>query len=550
MTQLFSISIPGKIKNIWFGDVQTATGIRRRAYETSLAQIKALNFQSIGTSLKEVLNLDYELILEKFLFDKLYQECEFSNFVCQYIIENPNALIFLYKSPVVNFKNSRLISGLSFIFSTFFISIFYLYFCSKNGCKNSADGLPIKNSLICEVDSPQVFDMFSNIFREQKEVIYFTQKYYINNFEKKDILKHKLISHYISKSEKRLLRSFALRFLTTAFLNYKELSRMGFLYFDLYKVIANGLLITPYCTNCTYLTFEHMSTVKAIRNEFLRESNNISIFVPYNTYAIDHYFAPEYRYNYEVLCSPCKILEDVYQIQRASTSVYLPTGSYAYHYLSGVEDHSSADRLRGLEEFKGSSTVITILSSGIQDASISGEARLMELANKISSIDGVKVIIRPKPVKSLKKYEGYLEKYFGKNQNILLTDEKYNLFDFIHVTDLFITGFSSSAVDLCNAGGEFFSVDFWDDKDMYLWQTAVDGVYLDEDEAFNNIRAWIKDYPIGQRNLHSKRMEELRELTRYWMGDFESYKRNMLRLLKPYFPYRASNFLKINSNLL
>lgn len=535
--KIFPAVIPDRIKPIWFGDVKTGTGIRKQAYETALSKVKLLNFQMLSSSLKKVLNIDYELIVEKFLLDTLYQEYEFSNFARQYAAENPNCEVILSKLSAIAFQKRGIIFSLKFLFGVIAVPIFCIYFCMKNSGLDADAELAIKDSIICEIDSLKIFDMFSSLLQGREKIVYFTQRCYLDNFKNHNIPNLKVITHFLSKSEKRMLRFFAFRFFVSSFFDYKELSKLGMLYFDLYKAIANGVLITPRSNKCAYLTFEHMSTLKAIRNEILREANNISVFVPYNSYAIDHYFSPEYRYNYDVLCSPCKLLEDVYQIQNAATSVYLPTGSYSCHQLQESKDNDLTNRLKKLEDFKSSNIVITILSTGIQDETISGESRLMALANKISSINGVRVIIRPKPVTPVKKYKDYLKWNFYKNQSVLLTDEQYNLFDFLHVTDLFITGVSSSAVDLCNAGGEFFSVDFWSDRDMYLWQTAVDGVFLEENEAFEAIKAWVNDDPPGQRDLHSKRMKDLRALTGYWMGDFEAYKKNLLSLLNPYLPF-------------
>jgi hypothetical protein len=120
--------------------------------------------------------------------------------------------------------------------------------------------------------------------------------------------------------------------------------------------------------------------------------------------------------------------------------------------------------------------------------------------------------------------------------NLLLTHSEYDLFDFLPVTDLFITSISSSAVDLCVAGGQFYSVDYWTDKDLYLWQTAVDGVFIPQNTAFETVVSWVKDDPLGTRIEHRHRMERLLNLITYQSESLNEYHKKFRSLLEPYMP--------------
>lgn len=541
---LFKFDISRRSKTIWFGDVCTATGLRRHAYESALEDIREIDLKKWNPSIK---NIDFELITEKFLLDSLYEEKEFYNFAKQYIVENPK-LDFKYNKNKEKKQNKGIISffkyltriilkQVEYLFGIFLLLLFGGYFLKKNK-ENRNNQFHLKNSILCEVDQPKIYEMFSTIFGEKYSVHYFIQKNYLKHFSDGELSKLGLNLHSFNKKQQKKVKKITFQFFYNAIRNYKYLSSFGIYYFNLYKVVIHGLLITPSCENSTFLTFEHMSVVKAVRNEFLRASNNKSVFLPYNTYAIDHYFSPEYRYNYDILCSPCRILELVYDIQNAFTKTIFSTGSYSSHRLSTNSIQTENDKVSQLKLFKGENVAITILSCGTEDATISGEIRLMKLATQLSNIKGVNVIIRPKPVTPPTKYQNFFTEYIRDNDSICLTDKSYDLFDFLEVTDLFISGTSSSAVDVCNTGGNFFSINFWDDNDLYLWQTAIDGVYLDEDKAFDTILDWVKN-KNGERDVHRTRMQQLRELIGYQFDSFEEYKGNLLDKLTPYLPEEA-----------
>jgi hypothetical protein len=187
-----------------------------------------------------------------------------------------------------------------------------------------------------------------------------------------------------------------------------------------------------------------------------------------------------------------------------------------------------------LRSFMGYELAITILSNGIQDETRSGEIRLMDLARALADRSGVKVFVRQKPVAPPEPYRSFFHDAARGHPSIMLTHREFDLFDFLEVTDLFVTSNSSSVLDFCAAGRPFFAVKFWDWTDLFLWQTAVDGVYLSEQEALGNISEWCAD-PL-KRAEHAERMKELSGLLAYKFGSFGEYKDNLRRAIEPWVP--------------
>lgn len=541
IVSLFTINLSENAKTIWFGGVNKATGVRKSAYQFSLKKISEMELHSWCPRLKLEGGVDHEIIAKKLLLDSIYNQKEFINFSKQFSLEHPDDDVVVVTSLVDgaadlfgadNFTLMQPVSfsRLKFLAGVLALPFFLVFFIRKN---KGNDAFFFENAVVCEVDCLKIYEMFETLFSGMP-LAFFIKGHYVDDFGKAKMQELNVVQYSLSQNDQGILKLLMLLFVKNALKNFKLLSSYGFFYFNLFKCIANGLLFTPNCKNSIYFTSEHMSTVHAVRNEYLRLFNNTSVFIPYNAYAIDHYYSPEYCYNYDVLCSPSKLLEDVYDMQDALTNIRLSTGSYSPHRLS-LNEEGLADRLSKLKTFKNGYIAITFLSSGIQDETLSGEERLALLANKVSSIDGVRVFYRPKPVRPPKKYESFFADRFHDNPSVLLTDSSFDLFDFLHVTDLFVTGFSSSAVDLCIAGGSFYSVDFWGDKDMYLWQTSVEGVYLEEEDAFETILQWIEDTQ-GEREIHGKRMDRLRKYVAYRFDTFEAYKENLLSLVGPYLP--------------
>lgn len=546
--RISGVRLPGNIRAISYGDLIKSTGIRSAAYERSLRKINEINPMSWGLNFQELIQIDERLITHKFLLEFLFKKYEFYGLATQYIQENPQYSYTMVVDPLLldedMFQGAdrkvvrltrfyKLEFILSLIVMPLFCFAFYLYYKKNDaGC--------FENSIICDVNDRKVYYMYQDLFGDYPNLRFVTHKVYLKYLEKDEIRDFGLVVHGLDSQDYRKLKAITKLFLSRGVAGYSKFSSCGSLLFDLYTKIALGILLTVNARDSAYIiAVEHMSTTKAVRNELLRLNNNKSIYLPYKVDVPNHFFSQDYQKNYDILCSPCELAERVYSLQEAKTKIFLRTGPYITHKGFQHVDVSEA-RIQRLLKFKGASTAITILSSGIFDETISGERRLMQLASRLAREPGVKIFIRPKPCELPKKYKNFFSDVCGGSDSILLTDAEYQLTDFMHVTDLFITFWSHSAADMCSLGGKIFCINFMDDNDMPLWQTVVDGVYLDERPAFDSIMAWVRDFPAGQRDAHDKRMAELSGLISYKLEDFASYKNNLLTQLAPYLPkFRA-----------
>jgi len=544
--KLFKLSLPGNVRGIAYGDLAKSTGIRKIAYEHALYELGKIKLDSFGFSFVAQTQINLELIAQKYFLDLLFKKYEFYGMAMQFVAEHDECSASITVDPLffdealVHGKSIKVVKSiifykLEFILSMLVQPLFLILFFRRKRVKNN---VCLDNSIICEVDNHNTYNMFYDLFGENNNLKFVINPAYLKNFQQEEIKKLGLIIHGISSEDYRNLKKIKNIFRVMMSRSILKFSRYGGLMPSLFRVIANGVALTANARNSAYLTFEHMNTFKAARNELLRINGNRSIFVPYNAYSIGHFYVPEYQYNYDILCSPGKLLERVYLMQNARTQIFLRTGSYHPHKKNTkakIDDRQT--RVKNLLDFKSAMTVVTVLCNGVQDATHSDEVRLMALACRLSREMGVKVIVRQKPTNPPIKYVNFYTDAVFQDKDVLLTHSEYELFDFLEVTDLFITNRSSSALDLCIAGGQFLSIDFSDDaKDVFFWQTEVDGVLLKQETAFDSIMDWIHDLSGKQRSAHKNRMLELSGLAAYKFENFDSYKSNILMQLNPYLP--------------
>ena len=543
--RLFRTNVYSRARRISWGELDISTGIRRNAYEAALADLKKLGSIRLDDSFHSLGKIDSNLILEKYFLDLLYEKYEYYGMASQFADESNQVEFEMHVNSLpynlgeFRFDNKKLkvvrslgFNKMVFVSSIVILPFYLLYFWLKNGSSNSPH---FKNAIVCDVDQISTYKMFKDLFESYDNVHFVVSKQYVQYFIKGEIEKYGLHVTKLNKPGLKNIIKLPIEYLRFCVNRFHELSAFGWLFFDLVKMIVHGNLLTIDAEDSVFITFEHMSTVKAVRNELLRAKRNRSVFVCKNMYVPSVYFNVEFRYNYDILCSSGACLESIYAVQKAKTNIFLPTGTYDSH-KGLVESDESRERVKRLRDFKGDSVAITILSNGIMDETYSGELRLMKLARRLSAEPNIKIFVRQKPVMPADKYFNFFVENSSSCDSIMLTHTEYKLFDFLGVTDLFVTSSSSSASDLCPAGAQFFSIDFWEDKDQFLWQTLVEGVFLWEDSAFDTIMSWVNDKPSGQRVAHRRRMQALSKLITYQFSDFETYKKNFLNLLNPYLP--------------
>ena len=540
---VFSLDLDGAISRIWYGSLDATTGIRKAAYQQAKLDVSQLSGLMESIDQQRFLGADCAIPVEKVFFDHFYSRFEFFGYAARFASEHPECSVLLLSrfSPerfqdidlcALQLKQRRVCRWLEYLGVLVAMPLFFYGFCYRN---RGTTKPKIRNAVVCEVDDPKILGMFASVFSDRKDLHFVAQKQYMSSLVSISDIVRRIEVHRLDSLDIEVLRALTKRWVTFLIKNGRHLIEHGAILFEVYKTFLHGVLLTPNANNCLYLTFEHLSPTKSVRNALLSARHTKSVFVPYNVYAIDHFFAHEYRYNYDILCSPGELLERVYRLQMATTPVILRTGAYSPHL--GMDSSSRRrEQIDRLLNFKQGATLITILSSGIHDGSYTGELKLLSLAMRLAQVPGAKVAIRQKPGSIPEKFKSFFRCLESPQANLLLTHSEYDLFDFLPVTDLFITSISSSAVDLCVAGGQFYSVDYWADKDLYLWQTVVDGVFIPEDEAFETIKAWVEDRDGVARAEHATRMRRLSSLAAYRMGSVEQYRKNFIEQLAPWLP--------------
>jgi hypothetical protein len=540
---IFSLNLDGAISRIGYGSLDATTGIRKAAYQQAKLELSLRSGLMHSIDQQRFLDADSATPVEKVLFDHFYSRYEFFGYAAKFASEHPEYRVTLISEILSKcvqdfylgapkLKRRAACHWLEYLIVLVAIPLFFCGFCYRN---RGAPKPKIRNSVVCEVDDPKILEMFASLFSDRKDLLFITQKQYMGSFASASGTSRRIEVHCLDCLDIAALRAMTGRFVSFLVRGGRRLYQHGALIFEIYKTFLHGVLLTPNASNCLYLTFEHLSPTKSVRNALLSARHTKCVFVPYNVYAIDHFFPHEYRYNYDILCSPGKILERVYRLQMATTPVILRTGAYS-PYLGMDTSSRRREQIERLLNFKQGATLITILSSGIHDGSYTGELKLLSLAMRLAQVPGVKVAIRQKPGPIQEKYKDFFNILEHHQANLLLTHSEYDLFDFLPVTDLFITSISSSAVDICVAGGQFYSVDYWMDDDLYLWQTAVDGVFIPQYTAFETVVSWVKDDPPGARLEHRCRMARLSSQIAYQFESFEQYRNNFQALVAPYLP--------------
>ncbi len=533
LKRFLGVRLPSGFKTIWFGDVIHAPGVRRLAYEYAKRKAEAILKHWSVPPLQ--LAIDYKLLFEKHIVECLYAPAEFLGFATRYIEENPGNRyhVVVQKGteippeldglgvPVRKMIRFEWLQRLS---ASVLIGLQYGVLRVRQLMRRP--GKMFVKALLCEVNTPRIKSMYDEVFEGWSPQYLVAAPYrgYFPGYQALGIYQadRKTGRHL------RELNNIAADVVSLMRGNASARSGTTVDWFSFYKKLYDGLNRCPDATASVFVTYEHGCLANYARNEILKSWANISVFLPYDVYVIDHYYVPEYRYNYDVLCSSGPLLERIYARQQCKTRHFLQIGAYWQAQSRQSVRSDSREDIRG---DSGSTTTVTFLSTGIQDETISGESRLMDLAIKVSEIPGVRVVIRPKPQPPKPGYEDYLIEKFRGVKNVVLSSQEDNLLSLLDFTDLFITGMSSSAVDLCICGGNFYSIDLWKDPDMYLWQTIESGVFISEESALETISSWISDVNQTTRSAHAERMERLRSQLSYSVMDVDQFRVNLQQRL-------------------
>lgn len=515
-----------------FGHVNAATGIRRKAYEAAESCMDSLPGKPWALDLSAELKIDFWLIVRKYFFDEYYNKFEFIEMALRHAEENPGTRARMRIDPTGLGDHAEKLArhfqlelspstsawqSLGVLLLPLWVEIYW----RRNG---DATPFRLDGRLVCEVDDHKTFEMFANLFRdwphdkpafvcEARNAGAFTQE--------QDVAVLRL-----RPDGAAWLRDAVRKYVAACRASRSNVAAYGNHLFRIFYVVMRGRAEVLEGSGNLYCTYEHLVTVKAVRNEFLKAAGNRTVFVPLNSHVTPQYFHSEILVNYDVMCAAGPHTEILYRRKRALTEVYLPTGSYDSN-RQGILPEGREARLSRLRAFKGGDTLITIISPGICDPTYSHEIKLMRLARVLSGHPGVKVAIRLKPVPPEPKYADFYAEQLRGADNILLTGGEYELFDFLPVTDLVLTSISNGAYDLAQAGAQVMFIDFLRDPEMTQPLLMAPGVLVAEEDVLPRVIAWAED-AAGVRRDWQGRVHAFADALAYQFADFEAYRVNFL----------------------
>ena len=524
-----------------FGDVQAAPGIRRNAYRTAELQIGKLRGEQWAAELSRILGIDFGLIFRKFIFDELYAKYEFIELVLRHALESGNSdgIIYLdrswsepYQERLVAAMTIRFFGRLDYLYclSVLLLPIYLRYFRQKN---RTDDALHFENQIVCEVDSDKVHEMFCSIFQAYPKKVFVIESRYAAGFGESRLKEAGIQVLGLTPACYRYLSRAAYQYVFLCFKHFGDISIYGSRLFQAFHYLIVGRIEAVAGSGNLFFAYEHSVIFKAVRNEFLRTEGSRSIFVPMNAHATPRYYHSEIFVNYDVICSAGKHTDDLYRERKSVTNIFIPTGTYDSH-RGTLDVQGKAARSARLMSFKGDSLAICILSPGICGPTYSHEIRLMKLARELASLPGVKVFIRLKPVPPPPEYADFYAEQTSGHPAILLTFSEFELFDFLEVTDLFVTSISNSGCDLALRGAQIMFIDYLRDPDLFLYWAMVKEVVFTEEESKGAILDWIRD-DDGYRQRFAETMVRLSDYLGYSFPDFESYNSNLLTRLRSEF---------------
>ena len=538
--------LEAKIEKCDFHLIEYTTDIRKNAYDNAFKFIENQDTKKWTNQIGNIFSIDADIIWKKYLFDELYNKYEFIEIAKKYKNDfpNENCKIYLnnnftdiYKNNLEAFdsklfnKKSNLIYFINGIILTPFILLYYY----KNF--KTKDTLKFSNSIVCLIDDSSTLRMFSETFSDFKNLSYVIEKHNLSYFTSTEINLYKL--QVLGPNKETLLKFIKLyfKFIQITILNISKLYSFGYHSFEIFHLLMKGYSETIKGEKNVFVTYEHLITVKAARNEFLKANGIPSIFVPKNAYTATQYFHSELYINYTIMCAAGKHTLDLLAKKHAKTSIYLKAGSFDNHW-GAIDKVNQTERLSKIKKFKGNNKLVTIISPGICDPTYMHEIKLMNLAKKIAKIPNTKVIIRTKPVKPVLKYSNFYDIHLENESNILLTNKEFELFDFLDDTNIFVTSISNAGSDIALAGGKILFINFMRDNDMFLFWRKIPSIVFSEETVFDKISQYLSINPKVEKNLIYESNIELVAYLGYRFNDFKEYKENLLNELAPYLPIK------------
>lgn len=535
----------GSIRKLEWGDTEYMTGRISNAFHNAKEEKR----KTLGESRQfirkadDLFSINFSMIFEKFILSKvLFKKYFFYELILQYIQENPGHTHFVYVdklhigsykdklgrvSKFKNLKNHQLLD--------FAVAMMLIPFLVISWIRNTSKQNPsFESKILCGCFSHEEFEAYSILFGHWPQTRFVITDTYIPYFTFEELDEMEICQLGLNWLAYFVLARESLKYFILLIRHWKTMYTYGIYLVTLLNMIFFGRSRAPIGKGNVYFVFEHHDILKTIRNEFIKADGSCSVFFSFLPGIALRYYPEEHYQNYSYVCSSGECLEAHFKESGALTKSFLPTGSYTSNKVI-VKSDRYFERIKLLESFKENSVTVTVLCPGVSKLTYHAEKKLMELAQELSSQHHVKVFVRQKPFVPEEKYRNFYEYFVDGYDEIYLTGTEFELFDFLPVTDLFITSFSTSTCEIASRGGNVFFIDYLRQPDHFLfWESdIIDGILLPPEQAFNEIMAWINDTENGQvRNAHKQAMDRFVNYMEFKYGDFETYKKNLFNQLQ------------------
>jgi hypothetical protein len=541
------VGVVPRARRLEIGHLQVATGARSNAYSSAEQHVDNAALQSWARRVGVCTGIDVPLLAEKHFFDFLFDKFMFYEVALRYVAEHPEESHSLILDPQfadTYVAKAREVQGLevcvSWDFSllryagaVFLLPLLLIFHLVRSNRGNTEDA---SNQVICIVDSAVTHAMFRDLFGERSDVRFAVEERnaaaVLPAIELGEI-------NVLSLSRRAFLDllTWLPCYLLQTLISMRGMLRFGALPFDLFHRICQGRVLAGEGKQNVFITFEHLTIARAARNEFLRSRDSVSVYVPMNSYVTYQAYPSERKINYDVFCSPGPHVEQLYIRKLARTQKFLHTGSYDAHRPLLTGGRSAEQRAESLQNYKGDGRLITVLTPGICDETLSNETRLMQLACKLARLPNVRVLLRPKPRLQGTEYSGFYRNILGTDSRVWETGDEFDLFDLVGPTDLFVSSISTSTCDVALRGGKVIFVDFMHTPDLYDPWEKVPELVLDEGGAYEKIVALISENAGGPlRQAHAVAMGRFVDYLGYRFPSHQDYKNNLLKGLRPLLP--------------
>lgn len=532
------------IRKLEIGYLESAAGVRSGAYANAEALAGDVGCISWAGSLTGALGIDLRLIVEKYHFEFLYAKYLFFEMVFRYIAEHPEenhrlicdaAFAEPYMEALVRRRSAialRMLRGTALRFWGGLVLLPGLLVVHARKLHRERIW---RHQLICVVDDGTTREMFESVFGSDRKILFLVEPRYTVAFSAQGASAENLRIAGLSVRGWFGLVNLLPRYIGSALLFGRRLMRHGEMPFMIFHFICQGRALAPEGAGNVLATFEHLTLARAVRNEYLRAEGSVSVYMPKNSYVTYQQYPAEWKLNYDVYCSPGPHAEELYGRKKAVTTRFLRIGSYDAHRLPAGGEEARAQRVVDLFAFKGEGRLVTVLTPGICDETLSNERRLLAMACRLSLLPGVRVVVRRKPVHVGGKYARFYEDLLGPYERVRLTSGEFDLFDFVGPTDIFLTSISTSACDVAMQGGTVAFIDFMGTPGLYLPLEKVPEMVLTAAEAYEKIASWLMDQENGPiRSAHRRAMERFVACVGYRFSSFAAYRSNLLAELQPW----------------